>query len=271
MRNPPMPGAANHFPAARGGRGGRKARAGRIALAPAGETCKEHAVAGILIVDDESANRRILRAILERDQHTVWEAASVNQAFEVLEKKAAPDLVIIDLRLESESGVEILRRLRADPIYGPLPVLFCSGTPDRSAVMETAQLGVSGFLTKPLDPLRLRVALGKVLGSSWMRGHFEDPVSVCGRLHTDREKLLEYAHRFFIELANAVDVGSATEKERAAVQPQIPALHREASNLGLRVLLPALEQWEKAEGGASVPALLHRSATIGRLFEAFVG
>ena len=57
------------------------------------------AVAGILLIEDDAAARHLLRALLERDSHTVWESASPDEAWTVLEDRAAPDLAIVDLRL----------------------------------------------------------------------------------------------------------------------------------------------------------------------------
>ena len=240
-------------------------------LAPRRRTGKLGPVAGILIVDDETTNRRLLRAVLERDSHKVWEAVTVNETFEVLESAATPDLAIFDLRLNEESGVELLRRLRADPVFQPLPVLFCSGMPDREAVLEAAQLGVVGFLAKPLDPGRVRAGVAKALGSRWLRTHFDDPVVVGHRLSTDRDKIADTAARFFRELAAMLMLVIESDDERAAAQRQIAALRRVAAELGLHLLEPALEQWERAGlGGTEIPPLLRRAPLLARLYAAYV-
>ena len=53
-------------------------------------------MAGILLIEDDAAARHLLRALLERDSHTVWESASPDEAWTVLEERAAPDLAIVD-------------------------------------------------------------------------------------------------------------------------------------------------------------------------------
>ena len=228
-------------------------------------------MAGILIVDDETTNRRLLRAVLERDSHKVWEAVTVSETFEVLENTATPDLAIFDLRLNDESGVELLRRLRADPVFRPLPVLFCSGMPDRDAVLEAAQLGVVGFLAKPLDPARVRAGVSKALGSRWLRAHFDDPLVVAHRLSTDRDKIAEIGTRFFRELAAMLTLVIESDEERASAQRQIAALRKTAAELGLHLLEPALEQWERSGlADKDIPALLRRGPLFARLFGAYV-
>jgi hypothetical protein len=57
-------------------------------------------VAGILLIEDDAAARHMLRVLLERDEHHVWEAASPDEGWNELETRATPDLTIVDLRLE---------------------------------------------------------------------------------------------------------------------------------------------------------------------------
>lgn len=229
------------------------------------------AVAGILILDDETTNRRLMRGLLERDHHTVWEAATTADLFDVLETQAAPELAIFDLHLQAESGVELLRRLRNDPIYKGLPVLLCSGAPDRSAVVEAAQLGAAGFLAKPIDPVRMRATVTKALGTRWMRTLFDDLGTVCRRLSTDRDKLAEMAKSLFSDLNAAVMIKPESDDERANLLRQIGSLRRTAANLGIDVLEPLLAEWERSGGHShGQPELLKRVPVLARLFAVYV-
>lgn len=225
------------------------------------------AVAGIIILDDETTNRRLMRGLLERDHHTVWEVATTTELFETLETKAAPDLAIFDLYLQDESGLQLLRRLRADPIYKGLPVLLCSGAPDRSAVVEGAQLGMAGFLAKPIDPVRLRAGVTKALGVRWMRTLFDDSSTVCRRLSTDRDKLSEMAKAFFGDLLATCAIKPESDDERANLARQVGTLRRTAANLGLDLFEPLLAEWETTR---VPPDLLKRSPLVSRLFAAYV-
>ena len=99
-------------------------RCARNALAPARRTLMLRTVAGILLIEDDSAARHLLRVLLERESHTVWESASPDEAWSVLAEAAAPDLAIVDLRLGEASGIDLMRRLRADAIWATLPVVI---------------------------------------------------------------------------------------------------------------------------------------------------
>jgi two-component system chemotaxis response regulator CheY len=224
-------------------------------------------VAGILLIEDDAAARHLLRVLLERDSHTVWEAASPDEGWSVLEETATPDLAIVDLRLGEATGIDLMRRLRADAIWAALPVVLCSATPDRESVLSSVQLGAAAFLTKPYDALRIRAAVGKALATKWTRKHFEDPVSVTRRLSTDRDHVAQLAKKFFSDLQAATKVVIETEEERKTALVHLVGLHRTAAELGLHSIEPALAEWENAGGGqAATPALIRRIAVLARLF-----
>ncbi len=209
----------------------------------------------------------MLRVLLERDSHTVWESGSPDEAWKVLEESAVPDLAILDLRLGEASGIDLMRRLRADPLWAALPVVLCSATPDRESVLNSAQLGAAAFLTKPYDAQRIRAAVGKALTTKWVRKHFEDPVSVTRRLSTDRDHVAQLAKAFFAELQGALRVVVETEEERKTAVTHVVALRRKALELGLQSIELALAEWEKAglpHDGA--PDLIKRSPVLARLF-----
>ncbi len=227
------------------------------------------AVAGILLIEDDAAARHLLRVLLERDAHVVWEAGSPDDGWRVLEETAAPDLAIVDLRLGEASGIDLMRRLRADPIWAALPVVLCSATPDRESVLSSAQLGAAAFLTKPYDAQRIRAAVSKALVTKWTRKHFEDPVTVTRRLSTDRDHVAQLVKAFFAELQTALRVVVETEEERKTAVVHVVALRRTAADLGLLSVEMALSEWEKA--GVShdtVPEVLRRVAVLARLFGA---
>ncbi|HLP08803.1 MAG TPA: response regulator [Opitutaceae bacterium] len=226
-------------------------------------------MAGILLIEDDAAARHMLRVLLERDSHTVWEAASPDEGWKVLEETATPDLAIVDLRLGEATGIDLMRRLRSDAIWAALPVVLCSATPDRESVLSSVQLGAAAFLTKPYDALRIRAAVAKALATKWTRKHFEDPVTVTRRLSTDRDHVAQVAKKFFAELQAATRVVVETEEERKTALVHLVSLRRTAADLGFHSIELALADWEKAGGGQeAAPEAIRRTAVLARLFGA---
>lgn len=226
-------------------------------------------MAGILLIEDDAAARHLLRAILERDSHTVWEAGSPAEAWKLLEESATPELAIVDLRLGEATGIDFMRRLRGDDIWATLPIVLCSASPDRESVLNSVQLGAAAFLTKPYDAQRIRAAVAKALSTKWPRKHFEDAISVTRRLSTDRDHVAELAKAFFAELQTALKAVVETDDERKTALAHLATLRRSAADLGLHTVEAALAEWEKA-GAAhdAIPARLQRAPVLARLFAA---
>ncbi|GBC76976.1 Transcriptional regulatory protein GlrR [bacterium HR08] len=80
-------------------------------------------MAKILIVDDEPNIRLLYTAVLTEREHEVVEAENGRQALEALEREPF-DLVILDIRLRAESGLDLLQEIVAR--YPQVPVILCS-------------------------------------------------------------------------------------------------------------------------------------------------
>lgn len=108
----------------------------------------------ILLVDDNSTMRQILKLYMMGRLHTFLEADSADKAFEVL-KNEQVDLLIVDIHLGKVDGVQFVRSLReSNPATREIPVVFISGDRDSSQAVNSLD-GPSTFLLKPLDRERL--------------------------------------------------------------------------------------------------------------------
>jgi len=114
----------------------------------------------ILIVDDSSMSRRIVRGILESEGHEVTEAADGMAALErfSLEK---PDLVVLDMVMGGMYGFDVLQKLRQ--IDGQAKVIVATADIQRSTREMTEQAGSRGFLTKPIKKEELLSLVNSVL------------------------------------------------------------------------------------------------------------
>ena len=79
-------------------------------------------MARILVADDDSNVRFMLRIVLEREGHSVTEASNGSEALDVM-RKAIPDLVITDYVMPVMGGAELIHRMRSDARLRHLPVL----------------------------------------------------------------------------------------------------------------------------------------------------
>ncbi|BDG62197.1 response regulator [Caldinitratiruptor microaerophilus] len=112
----------------------------------------------VLIVDDHAVVRAGLRALVEMEGRfqVVGEAGTAQEA---VERALAdpPDVVLMDVRLPGESGIEACREIRAR-LPGTRVVMLTS-YPDEQAVVASVLAGASGYLLKDIDPRGLRDAL----------------------------------------------------------------------------------------------------------------
>jgi two-component system, sensor histidine kinase and response regulator len=104
----------------------------------------------VLVVDDASAVRDVLEIKLRREGYDVLAAGTAHQA-ETLIEAGGVDLVLLDLGLPDENGMDLLRRLRRTRSPLDFPIVVISGM-DRSREIVTAlQEGANDYVTKPFD------------------------------------------------------------------------------------------------------------------------
>ena len=101
----------------------------------------------VLVVEDEAVNRAILGMILEKDYEVLF-AENGEEALSVIDgKKGLLSLVILDLIMPVMPGLEVLRRIKADPDTRDLPVIVASG--DQSQEIDCLNAGAGNFIQKP--------------------------------------------------------------------------------------------------------------------------
>ena len=122
--------------------------------------------AHILIVDDEELIRWSLCADLSAAGFKTASAAGVGEAIAMLER-VSPDLVLTDLRLGEESGLDLLRKVRDS--RPEVPVLLMTAFAEVSSAVEALRAGAADYILKPLQLDALQVTLHRVLETSVLR------------------------------------------------------------------------------------------------------
>jgi len=108
----------------------------------------------ILVVDDDPDILKVVSAFLELEGFEVYQAQSVSEARKVFQK-TTPDLIILDIMLPDESGLEWLKELKkVSPL---IPVLMLTAKSSLSDKVIGFELGADDYLSKPFEPLELVV------------------------------------------------------------------------------------------------------------------
>lgn len=103
----------------------------------------------ILIADDETEIRDLLRLYLEKDGYTVWEAADGMEALSILRQEKI-DLAILDIMMPSPDGYRVLQSIRKE---SNIPVILLSAKSGDSDKILGLDLGADDYITKPFVPL----------------------------------------------------------------------------------------------------------------------
>ncbi len=121
----------------------------------------------MLIVDDNQTNRRILRDMLATEGIKVDEASTAGEGLEAIRgavKKHAPyDLAILDVQMPDMDGFQLATAVRADRGLARTRLLMLTSAGQRGDGERCRELGIRGYLTKPMSRADLLEALGTVL------------------------------------------------------------------------------------------------------------
>jgi adenylate cyclase len=104
----------------------------------------------ILVADDEPANVEILSARLAAHGYAILTAADGEEALAAARAKG-PDLVLLDINMPRLDGLEVCRRLKADPALPFVPVILVTARTDPGDIVAGLEAGGDEYLTKPVD------------------------------------------------------------------------------------------------------------------------
>jgi DNA-binding response OmpR family regulator len=120
---------------------------------------KEAPAPHVLVVDDDIAVRQLVSEYLAQNDFRVSEAASGAELMGAFRAQVV-DLVLLDLRLHREDGMQLLRQLRAE---SQLPVIILTGRAEEADRVMGLELGADDYLTKPFSPRELLARIRTVL------------------------------------------------------------------------------------------------------------
>lgn len=103
----------------------------------------------ILVVDDESRMRKLVRDFLVKNNYEVVEAADGEEALNLFFEKNDIDLVILDVMMPKMDGWQVCREIRA---YSKIPIIMLTAKSDERDELLGFELGVDEYISKPFSP-----------------------------------------------------------------------------------------------------------------------
>jgi len=123
----------------------------------------------ILVADDSATMRMIIQAILVKKGWQVVTAANGHEALELAQAQPI-DLVVSDWNMPVMGGLALIQGLRGQPQYQEVRVLILTTEEDTESKTAARDLGVSGWLNKPIDPDVLMGLATELLARSTSNG-----------------------------------------------------------------------------------------------------
>jgi CheY-like chemotaxis protein len=116
----------------------------------------------ILIVDDNPVNSKLIRVLLAGEGYEVHTAGDAEAALRVL-AGLNPDLILMDVQLPGIDGLELTRRLKADPATRGIKILGLTAYAMKGDKEKILAAGCDGYIAKPIDTRTLPQVIGHYL------------------------------------------------------------------------------------------------------------
>src|SRR3984957_1031662 len=171
----------------------------------------------ILVVDDHRLNAELLREILQWRGHHASVVSSAADAEEQI-RRAAPDLILLDVIMPGKSGYELCRELKDDPETRLIPIVMITGLNAHEDRLNAIEAGADDFLTKPISPEELFARVKSLLKLKEFTDELETVDSVLCTLGLSVEARDPYTEGHCERLArNATDLGRFLGMDEEAI------------------------------------------------------
>ena len=123
----------------------------------------------ILVVDDDRNLLKLFKYVLEKDGFAVITAMDGESGLK-LALAERPDLVMLDLKMPKLDGIEVLRKLKADPLTAAIPVVMITASAQKADAERALREGAVGYIIKPFRIAELRDCVRAALsfeGGDW--------------------------------------------------------------------------------------------------------
>ena len=129
----------------------------------------------ILIVDDEPDQVFTVQKSIEAssDQFEVFSATSGEQSIEFLQTHEPPDLILLDIMMPQMDGIEVIKKIRENPSWNHIPVVFLTARTDKLSIEDSMELG-DDYIEKPFHRDEFLARIQSALRIKKLRDQLEE-------------------------------------------------------------------------------------------------
>ena len=184
----------------------------------------------ILIVDDDTTSLKLAKSILDQE----YRVATVNSGEMVFKylAKNRPDLILLDLNMPGMDGFEVMEKLKANPDYEGIPVIFLTATQDPQTEAKCLESGAIDFVVKPFVPVILQNRVRRAVELFGYRNQLESMVQQQAEEIINRsQRISKMQDAVIIGMANLIELrdnntGRHVKNTQTYVEMIIKALKR---------------------------------------------
>ena len=231
----------------------------------------------VLVLDDEASLRQLVCDYLNDNELRTTAVAS-GKEFDAVLAREAIDLVVLDIRLPGEDGLQIARRLRET---STLPILMLTGRAEEADRVMGLELGADDYLTKPFSPRELLARIRALLRRAQAQASVADTIARVRAYRFGHWELniglrkLKAADGRVVELTNgefSLLVAFASAPQRVLSRDQLLDLSRlhNAEVYDRSIDVQILRLRRKIEPDPAQPSFIKTERGAGYLFDAVV-
>ncbi|MDQ6955632.1 MAG: ATPase, T2SS/T4P/T4SS family [Mariprofundaceae bacterium] len=118
----------------------------------------------ILVVDDSTSIRNLVKFVLQSDGFEVLEAEDGQQGWDILQRLSSSiDLVVTDYEMPNMSGLEFVEKVREHHGFGGIPLILLTSRKDEDDEVFLLDSGADDYICKPVEPMKLQARVRKIL------------------------------------------------------------------------------------------------------------
>ena len=137
----------------------------------------------ILVVDDESRMRKLVRDFLVREDYEVLEAGDGEEALDIFYKEKNIALIILDVMMPKINGWDVCREVRET---SKVPIIMLTAKSDESDELTGFELGVDEYISKPFSPKILVARVNALLRRSGLTAGNDEKFVEAGGIKLDK-------------------------------------------------------------------------------------
>src|ERR1035441_10560256 len=189
----------------------------------------------LLVVDDQESNIQVVGAALGKLGFEILPATGGLQAFQRLAVRR-PDLILLDLLMPEMDGFEVCRRIRENPDWAEIPIIFLSSADDKGLIVRALESGGVDYITKPFNHAELVTRVRTHLALKWARDELK-------QLAEDRDELLGILTHDLKNHLGGMDMSAQLLRDRteAMADPKLRLMAENISHSSSQMLAFVME------------------------------